>query len=97
MRKGSASSYFGDYRPISITPFLSKVFEKIVAENLSHFLESNSTLSPSQFLYCKGMETCDDFLTLSHSLQVALVRSMDEDLFNWTSQQHFIGLISTAV
>ena len=31
----SASSDVGDYRPIYITSVLSKVFEKIVAENLS--------------------------------------------------------------
>ena len=33
----SSSSDVGDYRSISITPFLSKVFEKIVAGKLSNF------------------------------------------------------------
>ena len=35
--KRYASSDVGDYRPMSITPVLSKVFEKIVAGKLSHF------------------------------------------------------------
>ena len=33
----SSSSDVGDYRPISITSLLLKVFEKIVAGRLSHF------------------------------------------------------------
>ena len=37
--RGSASSDVGDYRLISITPVLSKVFEKIVAGKLSFFGE----------------------------------------------------------
>ena len=48
--KGSSSSKVEDYRPISITPVLSKVFEKIVGEKLSHFLE-DSSLFPPQFLH----------------------------------------------
>ena len=38
MTKESSSSDVADYRPILITPILSKVFEKIVAGNLSDFL-----------------------------------------------------------
>ena len=43
--KGSGSSDVGDYRSISTTPALSKVFEKFVAKKLSHFLERNSIIS----------------------------------------------------
>ena len=42
---------------ISITSLRSKVFEKIVAGKLSHFLESNSLLPSSQFSYCTGLGT----------------------------------------
>ena len=62
----SPSSENGAYRPISVTPFLSNIFEKIVAKKLSHFLESSSLLPP-QFSYRRGLGTCDNF---SHYLTV---------------------------
>ena len=65
------------YSPISITPLGSKVFKKIVAGKLSNFLERNSLLLPSKFLYRRGLGTCDALLTLSHHLQVALARGME--------------------
>ena len=75
--KGSASSDVGDYRPISITPVLSKVFEKIVVGKLSYFfLERNSILPPYHFSYRRGLGTCDVLLTLSHILKLALDRDM---------------------
>ena len=75
-----SSSDVGDYRPISITPLLSKVLEKIMTEKLSHFLEDNCLLSLSQFLRRRGLEICDALLTLSHKLQVILYRIREERL-----------------
>ena len=75
--KGSAFSDVSDFRPISITPVLSKVFEKTVAGKLSNFLQRHGMLPPSKFSYRRGLGTCDDLLTLSHSLQVALDRGME--------------------
>ena len=57
-----------DYNPISITPVLSKVFEKIIARKLSIFLDSNSLLSPSHFSYPRGLGTRNALLPLSHHL-----------------------------
>ena len=37
-----------NYRPISLLPIISKVLEKIVANQLSHYLESNKLLSDCQ-------------------------------------------------
>jgi hypothetical protein len=39
----------GNYRPITILPVFSKVLEKIVAEQLMEYLESNQLLYPKQF------------------------------------------------
>ena len=89
--KGSASLNVWELRPISTMPVLSKVFEKIMAGKLS-FLESNSMLF-FQFLYHRGLATCDALPTLSHCLYVALNRSWREGLFSYTSQQHLIGLV----
>jgi len=38
-----------DYRPISILPTLSKVFEKVIYSRLYSFVTSNSILSPQQY------------------------------------------------
>ena len=54
-----------------------KVFENIVAEKLSNFLEGNSLLPASQFLYRSSLRTCEALLTLSHHLQVTLDGGME--------------------
>ena len=56
MPKESSSSDAVEYRPISTTPVLSKVFEKIVTGKLSNFLEGNRLLSLSQFSYPRRQE-----------------------------------------
>ena len=50
-KKRFTFSDVGDYRSISITPVLPKIFGKIVAEKLNNFLERNSIVPLSQFLY----------------------------------------------
>ena len=70
--KGSSSSFVSDYRPISITPVLSKVYEKLVASRLSRYLESSGVLPDSQYGFRKGLGTTDALLHASHVLQSAL-------------------------
>jgi len=41
-----------DYKPISILPTLSKVFEKLIYSRLYSFVTSNCILSPQQFDFC---------------------------------------------
>ena len=48
---------FTDYRPISILPFLSKVLERIVHNQLSSFLSLNKILSPFQSGFRPGHST----------------------------------------
>ena len=59
---------------ISLTTVLSKIFEKIVAGQFSHFSEGNI---PSLFSYRKGLGTCDSLLTLPHHLKFALDIGME--------------------
>ena len=66
--KGPPSARVSNYRPISITPLLSKVFEHLVSTRLSSFLERSSLLSPNQFAYRKNLGTTDALLTISHKL-----------------------------
>ena len=70
--KGAASPVVSNYRPISITPVLSKVFERLVASRLSTFLERSGMLPACLFAYRKGLGTCDALLAISHLLQNTL-------------------------
>ena len=73
--KGSPSSSVANYRPISMTSVLSKVFEHLVSVSLGRFMECSGVLPTTQFAYRryrKGLYTCDALLCVSHTLQSAL-------------------------
>ena len=70
--KGPPSSSVANYRPISITSVLSKVFERLVSVRLGRFMERSSVLPTTLFAYWKGLGTCDALLYMSHTLQSAL-------------------------
>ena len=70
--KGPSSSYVANYRPISITPVLSKVFERLAAVRFGRFMEHCGVLPITQFTYRKCLGTCDALLCVSHTLQSAL-------------------------
>ena len=70
--KGPSSSSVANYRPISITPVLSKVFERLVAVRLRQVMEHCAVLPTTQFAYQKGLGTCDMLLCVSHTLQSVL-------------------------
>jgi len=70
--KGSPSPSLSQYRPISITPVLSKVYEKLVAARLARYFEDSGLLPASQYGFRKGLGTCDALLHISHVVQTAL-------------------------
>ena len=70
--KGPPSSSVANYRPITITLVLSKVFELLVSVRLGRFMERSGVLPTTQFAYRRGLGTCDAILCVSHTLQSAL-------------------------
>ena len=75
--KDPPSSSVANYRPISLTSVLSKVFERLVSVRLGQFMERSGVLLTTQFAYRKGLGTCDALLCVSHTLQSALESGQD--------------------
>ena len=49
IHKGGPESDFGNYRPISVLPSFSKIFEKLIHKRLSDYLEKLNILTQSQY------------------------------------------------
>lgn len=62
-KKGDASD-LGNYRPIAISPVLSKVFESILKHRLLNFLESDQIFSVRQYGFRGGRSTVSAVLKL---------------------------------
>ena len=56
------------FRPISLTSYVLKLFERIILSRLLFFLESNSILSLSQASFRPGRSTLDQILYFSQSI-----------------------------
>jgi len=73
-----------DYRPISIIPILLKILEKLVFDQLSHYVMSNNIIHDRQFGFKKGHSTttymCSLMDLIYHNLanaKVSLIASID--------------------
>ena len=71
-KSGSANSCPSDYRLITITPVLPKVFKRLLAKRLNNFAEKRNLFPNLQFGFCKGLGTCDALLTITNFVQKAL-------------------------
>ena len=65
--KNGNKSQFNNYRPISLLPSLSKIFEYVMFDQLLHYFTENSLLSMEQYGFRPG-----------HSTELAAVRLVDE-------------------
>ena len=61
-----------NYRPISILPYLSKIFEKIIYFRLAYHLAVNEILSPYQFGFRKNISTVDALIHFTEMIYDAL-------------------------
>ena len=62
---GPPSSSVANYRPISLIPILSKVFERLVSVRLGRFMECRGVHLINQFAYRKGLGTFDALLCVA--------------------------------
>ena len=67
-----------NYRPVSLTSVVSKVFEKIIKTRLSDHLLENQLLSPHQFGFIPGRCTNTQLLVTKKKWQ----QNLDNDLPN---------------
>ena len=72
-KSAAAGSCPTDYRPISITPILSKLYERLLAKRLNAYAENNKLFPNLQFGFRKGLGACDAVLTISDTVQKAWI------------------------
>ena len=70
-KKGEKSDP-SNYRPISILPYLSKIFEMIIHCRLTSYLSNNSIISPHQFGFQRGISTLDAVISFTEQICHAL-------------------------
>ena len=61
-----------NYRPISVTSALSKIFEKVFSSQITSFLEREQLLSASQCGYRKQISTIDAILKSTEQIRLEL-------------------------
>lgn len=66
----------GNYRPITLIPILSKIFEKAMLERMESFIAKNEILVPNQYGFRKGMSTTQ----ACFSLVKEITESIDKKL-----------------
>src|ERR1043165_2133232 len=76
--KAGETNKFNNYRPVSILPYFSKYFEKIMHLRLTNYLASKSTLTNSQYGFRTGYSTFMALLEM-HS---KITEAIDNNLFS---------------
>ena len=71
MHKKSSRQVKTNYRPISLLPIFSKIFEKVLFDGLYSFLHSNNLLSDNQSGFRPGDSTINQLLSITHDIYVS--------------------------
>lgn len=70
--KTNSPKTLNDYRPISIVPFLSKAFERIVYNQLNEHIQLNNLLSPLQSGFRTSRSTTTALLSITNEVRLEL-------------------------
>lgn len=81
INKGGDEQDLNNYRPISILPLFSKVFEKIINVRLSKYLKKNGIISEAQYGFQKGKST-----------EMALIHIRDKMVQNFERNLYTVGI-----
>lgn len=71
-KQGKPRNQASSYRPISLTPHLSKVYERILKARLEHHSEAHSFLPTCQAGFRRYRSISDHLLTLTSSIKTAV-------------------------
>ena len=77
--KGPSSTYVANYRPFSITPVLSKVFERLMAVRLGRFMKHCGVLPTTQFAYGKVWVHAMYFVCVTYTAECIGERAGGQD------------------
>ena len=80
-KKSGSKSCKTSYRPISLLPTLSKVFESVIHDRLLRHCRENNIISEKQAAYLKGDSTVSQLLYIVHNIRQ-----------NWTNKKISHGL-----
>ena len=83
-KKKAAGTVFSNYRPVSNLPFLSKILERLVLQQLTAHCTTNKLFDPNQSAYRQGHSTetallkiFDDLLTAMDTQLVSILTLLD--------------------
>ena len=79
--KAGDPTSFGNYRPISVLPVFSKIFERIIQERLVSFLNGQGQLFNAQYGFCRG-----------HSTSMAIIDLVENIRAAWERGEHCLGV-----
>ena len=78
LHKKGSKNLMENYRPISILPIISKVFERILYDQFYEYLTSNNLLSKQQFGFRRFHSTMSTLLDCTNEWYI----NMDRGLYN---------------
>ena len=64
IHKSGPSDVVDNYRPISVLPIFSKIFEKLTLHRMNSFIKRHDLLTPSQFGFREGCSTTNAIIKL---------------------------------
>ena len=77
VHKKSSRQIKTKYRPISLLPIFSKIFEKIIFDSLYEFLHSNNLISANQSGFRPGDSTINQLLSITHDIFVSFEKQSE--------------------